>query len=69
MITEKVIAFKTETGLVKSNETLSEYNKSIVNQIVTKILHSIENKYDLNYGETLINPREFYDLVEDYLQK
>lgn len=25
----------------------------------------IEERYDLNYGETLINPREFYDIVDD----
>lgn len=66
---EKVIAYKTEKGLVKSDETLSQYNKSIINQIVIKILHRIENEYNLNYGETLIDPRAFYNLVEDYLQK
>lgn len=69
MITEKVIAYETETGLVRSNETLANYNKSIINQVVEHMLKRIEREYDLNYGETLINPQGFYDLVEDYLQK
>ena len=29
------------------------------------LLKDIENNYDCNYGETLINPRYFYDLVDD----
>lgn len=35
-------------------------------KIVEEILNRIESEYDLNYGEILINPRCFYDLVEDY---
>ena len=38
-----------------------------------KLLNSIKENYDLNYGEVLINPREFYDLIEGaesgYVQK
>lgn len=26
----------------------------------------IADRYDLHYGETLINPKEFYDLVDDF---
>jgi hypothetical protein len=28
------------------------------------LLEEIENLYDLNYGEILIDPREFYDMVD-----
>lgn len=36
-------------------------------KVVKEILSAIESEYDLNYGEILINPSEFYDLVEGYL--
>ena len=36
-------------------------------KVVKEILSAIESEYDLNYGEILINPSGFYDLVEDYL--
>ncbi len=29
------------------------------------LLKKISDTYDLNYGEVLINPREFYDIVEE----
>lgn len=29
------------------------------------LLKEIEDNYDCNYGETLINPRRFYDMVDD----
>ncbi len=29
-----------------------------------ELLKEIESLYDLNYGERLINPREFYDMVD-----
>lgn len=35
--------------------------------LIKKILTAIESEYDLNYGEILLNPRDFYDLVEGYL--
>lgn len=35
-------------------------------KVVNEILKAIESEYDLNYGEILINPRDFYDLVEGY---
>lgn len=35
-------------------------------KVVNEILKAIESEYDLNYGEILINPRNFYDLVEGY---
>ncbi len=28
------------------------------------LLEEIENLYDLNYGEMLIDPKEFYDMVD-----
>ena len=34
--------------------------------VVNEILKAIESEYDLNYGEILINPRDFWDLVEGY---
>lgn len=34
--------------------------------LIKKILTAIESEYDLNYGETLLNPRDFYDLVEGF---
>ena len=36
-------------------------------KVVNEILSAIESEYDLNYGEILINPSGFYDLVEGYL--
>ena len=35
-------------------------------KVVNEILKAIESEYDLNYGEILINPRDFWDLVEGY---
>lgn len=35
-------------------------------KVINEILKAIESEYDLNYGEILINPRDFYDLVEGY---
>ena len=35
-------------------------------KVVNEILKAIESEYDLNYGEILINPRDFWDLVEEY---
>lgn len=35
-------------------------------KVVDEILKAIESEYDLNYGEILINPRDFWDLVEGY---
>lgn len=35
-------------------------------KVVNEILKAIESEYDLNYGEILINPRNFWDLVEGY---
>lgn len=29
------------------------------------LMEQIADEYDLNYGETLINPKEFYEMVED----
>ena len=29
------------------------------------LLQKIKEEYDLNYGEILINPERFYDMVED----
>lgn len=34
--------------------------------LIKKILAAIESEYDLNYGETLLNPRDFYDMVEGF---
>lgn len=35
-------------------------------KVVNEILKAIESEYDLNYGEILINPRDFWNLVEGY---
>lgn len=35
-------------------------------KVVNEILKAIESEYDLHYGEILINPRDFWDLVEGY---
>lgn len=35
-------------------------------KVVNEILKAIESEYDLKYGEILINPRDFWDLVEGY---
>lgn len=35
-------------------------------KVVDEILKRIESEYDLNYGEILLNPRYFYELVEDF---
>lgn len=40
--------------------------KVLETSLIKKILTAIESKYDLNYGEILLNPRDFYDLVEGY---
>lgn len=40
--------------------------KVLETALVKKILTAIESEYDLNYGETLLNPRDFYDLVEGF---
>lgn len=34
--------------------------------LVKKILTAIKSEYDLNYGETLLNPIDFYNLVERF---
>lgn len=34
--------------------------------LIKKILAAIESEYDLNYGEMLLNPRDFYDMVEKF---
>lgn len=36
-------------------------------KVVNEILKAIESEFDLNYGETLIDPQNFYDLVEGWL--
>ena len=41
--------------------------KVLQTSLIKKILATIESEYDLNYGEILLNPRNFYDLVETYL--
>lgn len=41
--------------------------KVLETSLIKKILTAIESEYDLNYGEMLLNPRNFYDLVEGYL--
>ena len=41
--------------------------KVLETSLIKKILAAIESEYDLNYGEKLLNPRDFYDLVEGYL--
>lgn len=35
-------------------------------KVVDEILKCIESEYDLNYGEMLLNPRYFYELVEGF---
>lgn len=35
-------------------------------KVINEILKAIESEYDLNYGEILINPRDFWDSVEGY---
>ena len=35
-------------------------------KVANEILKAIESEYDLNYGEILINPRDFWDLIEGY---
>lgn len=40
--------------------------KVLETALVKKILTAIESEYDLNYGEILLNPRDFYDLVEGF---
>lgn len=45
--------------------TDTEKNAQIT--LIKKILKEIDSTYDLNYGEILIDPREFYDLVESFL--
>ena len=41
--------------------------KVLQTSLIKKILATIESEYDLNCGEILLNPRNFYDLVEAYL--
>lgn len=41
--------------------------KILQTSIIKKILAAIESEYDLNYGEILLNPKEFYDLVEEFI--
>ena len=40
--------------------------KVLQTSLIKRILATIESKYDLSYGEMLLNPREFYDLVEEF---
>lgn len=52
---------------VKQNAELEEkIREDERRKVVDKILKRIELEYDLNYGETLLNPRYFYELVEDF---
>lgn len=36
------------------------------NTLITRILEAIEEHYDLHYGETYIDPIDFYYLVEEF---
>lgn len=40
--------------------------KVLQTSLIKKILAAIESEYDLNYGEMLLNPRNFYDLVGEF---
>ena len=43
------------------------YIKHIIDDLISKqvLLKEIEDNYDCNYGQTLINPRNFYNLVDE----
>lgn len=42
-----------------------EKNAQVI--LIKEMLKEIDSTYDLNYGEILIDPREFYDLIESFL--
>lgn len=59
----KHIHRKKETDFMKNEEQIRADERE---KVVMEILKAIELEYDLNYGETLMNPRNIYDLVENY---
>lgn len=43
-----------------------EIRRSERERVIKAILDAIESEYDLDYGEILIDPYEFYDMVESF---
>lgn len=46
---------------------MTDVEKNAQVTLIKEILKEIDFSYDLNYGETLIDPREFYNLIESFL--
>ena len=60
-----------EYGIIIIEREIEKMNEEMIRadereKVVNEILKAIESEYDLNYGEILINPRDFWDLVEGY---
>lgn len=46
---------------------MTDIEKNAQVTLIKEMLKEIDSTYDLDYGETLIDPREFYDLIESFL--
>ena len=46
---------------------MTDIEKNAQIALIKEILKEIDLTYDLNYGEILIDPKDFYDLIESFL--